>query len=32
LNPGSIGDSFHPTYGIITLTSQQLDACTVFLK
>ena len=32
LNPGSIGDSLHPTYGIITLTTQQLDVRTALLK
>jgi putative phosphoesterase len=32
MNPGSINDSFRPTYGIITLTPQQLDVRTVFLK
>lgn len=32
LNPGSIGDSFRPTYGVITLTPQQLDVRTVLLK
>jgi len=31
LNPGSIGDGFRPTYGIITLTSGQLDVRTALL-
>ena len=32
LNPGSIGDSFLPAYGIITLTAERMDVRTALLK
>ena len=32
LNPGSINDSLRPTYGVITLTAQQLDVRTALLS
>lgn len=32
LNPGSIGDPFHPFYGVITLTDGKLDVRTVPLR
>lgn len=32
LNPGSIGDHFRPTYGIVTLENGRLDARTALLS
>lgn len=32
LNPGSIGDPFSPSYGIVTLENGKLDARTALLK
>ena len=32
LNPGSIGDYARPTYGIVTLEDEKLDARTALLR
>jgi len=32
LNPGSIGDHFRPTYGVVTIQNGRLDARTALLK
>lgn len=32
LNPGSIGDHFQPTYGVVTLENGRLDARTALLE